>query len=141
MDAPTTRKEKTAKTLYGNIMMEKLKIPVEDYNKMKVIEVSKSVKGDLNIRFESSDTSGFVFHMTKNLLKADKISIREYVSAQLYSRHRELSSIAKLYRDEGLLTHIRIGREDYKFYTKEKGDTTPWTALIPYIIPENVKKK
>ena len=136
--------EKTIKSILCHTFIQKLKMDPLSYNSLEMIKVYKTDTIDNNldivVEFKNPSNVGFIYSLTKNIDKNDPISIAEYVPAELFKRHRELNSISKILRDEGNVTHIRLGQKDYNLYAKPKNDITKWTDIIPYKLSDDIHK-
>jgi len=130
------------KTLFGHICTTRLKMPKDTFANLYVIKIFKNdpinEKIDLIVEFKEPKYLGYMYSLTKNLDKKDNLTLSEYIPGEFYKRHRELNAISKILRDKGLLTHIRLGNNDYNLYSKQKDDNTKLINVSPYKLTDEI---
>ena len=135
-----TKETIVTKSYIGHIFKTKLKIDNDTFSQIKYKEIFRNENNDVIVQFEDHSNVGYIYHMTKNLEKMDKISFTEYIPAEFYRRHREINSIAKILRDDNWKTHVRMGKSDYKLLAKAKDDTTDWNKIKSFHLSEDISK-
>ena len=119
IDDNKTKETIVTKSYIGHIFKTKLKIDNDTFGQIKYKEIFRNENNDVIVQFEDQSNVGYIYHMTKNLDKMDKISFTEYIPAEFYRRHREINSFAKILRNNDWKTHVRMGKFDYKLLAKK----------------------
>ena len=141
LESKLIREAKVSKSILSNILIDKLKIEQDIYNKLSIKEIYRNEKGDIIVQFSNITNVGYIFSVMKNMDKDDKTSICQYVPAEFFKRNREVNAICKIYREtDNMNTHIRIGMKDYKVYVKSKEDNRTWNELAPLYLPKELTK-
>ena len=137
-----TKKKVAMKFLTNKFAQDSLKFDKEEWNSIKIKELTLKEKEDSDIIYmefeEFNDVMKFNSKLS-NLDKADNEKIVPYITPEAWARHAAFKNMEWEIRQKkkGSKTKVRPGRYDFKLLVKEKEDPTPWSKVSPIFPPAN----
>ena len=135
---PTTRKERTIKSLVKSWSAKYLLMNDRDWDNININNIIMAENSDiLFINCKSQEDVTMFTSRAKNIPQdntTDAPRLVMYVDRRATKRHKAIINIAKTLREQAnnqIQTTIRVGKNDFLLRKRDKGDKTPWSEIPP----------